>query len=349
MSIGTKIKELRRKNDITQEQLADFLGISAPAVSQWECEKSAPDISQLPILANIFDVSVDTLLEVDTDRKSKVIKDICENANRLFADGQRKEAEKALRDGFRKFPNSYRIMERLAQVLYITGKRDEALQLAERVVNECVDIDVKSAAITTVLCVYTDLGKHDKAVDLAMTMPKNGRDYYLGNLYSGEKLADFLRVSIVEEITYQLSCMIRLARVSNGKGEFIHTPDEQLAIYRKVISILESLFENGDYNFAAQIGADSLYHMAEIYAKRNDKDSTLSALEHGTKFGIIFDDYPENAVQTSLLCRGAEYGGWVKNHPTHSYRGEMRQWLMRDDYDFIRSDSRFIAIIDSLN
>ena len=44
MSIGTVIKKLRKEKDITQEQLADYLNITAQAVSQWECDNSAPDI-----------------------------------------------------------------------------------------------------------------------------------------------------------------------------------------------------------------------------------------------------------------------------------------------------------------
>ncbi|MBR2447915.1 MAG: helix-turn-helix transcriptional regulator, partial [Clostridia bacterium] len=48
MQIGLKIKKLRKENDITQEQLAEYLSISSRAVSQWECGKTMPDISQLP-------------------------------------------------------------------------------------------------------------------------------------------------------------------------------------------------------------------------------------------------------------------------------------------------------------
>ena len=65
MSIGTVIKKLRKEKDITQEQLADYLNITAQAVSQWECDKSAPDIYQIPVLAHIFNVSADTLLEIN--------------------------------------------------------------------------------------------------------------------------------------------------------------------------------------------------------------------------------------------------------------------------------------------
>ena len=44
MSIGSTIKKLRRERNMTQEQLAECLGITANAVSQWECDRTAPDI-----------------------------------------------------------------------------------------------------------------------------------------------------------------------------------------------------------------------------------------------------------------------------------------------------------------
>ena len=72
MTIGATIKQLRQEQDITQEQLADALGITSRAVSQWETDRTAPDISQLPALANFFDVTTDRLLGVDIARRRKV-------------------------------------------------------------------------------------------------------------------------------------------------------------------------------------------------------------------------------------------------------------------------------------
>ena len=46
--IGQKIKELRKKADMTQDRLADYLGVSAQAVSKWECDISTPDLSLIP-------------------------------------------------------------------------------------------------------------------------------------------------------------------------------------------------------------------------------------------------------------------------------------------------------------
>lgn len=60
--IGKKITDLRKLNNMTQMELADELGISFQAVSNWERGNTMPDISKLPELADIFHISVDELL-----------------------------------------------------------------------------------------------------------------------------------------------------------------------------------------------------------------------------------------------------------------------------------------------
>ena len=59
--LGSNIMRLRKENDLTQEQLANGLGITYQAVSKWETGVSSPDISMLPLLADVFEVSIDEL------------------------------------------------------------------------------------------------------------------------------------------------------------------------------------------------------------------------------------------------------------------------------------------------
>lgn len=73
MTIGKKIMSLRKEAGLTQEQLAEKLGISPQAVSKWENGISCPDISMLPTLASLFHVTVDDLLGVE--RPSRPIED----------------------------------------------------------------------------------------------------------------------------------------------------------------------------------------------------------------------------------------------------------------------------------
>ena len=62
MAIGRRISELRKKNGLTQEQLAEELGTTRQAVSKWESEKSSPDIDSVIRMGTLFDVSMDYLL-----------------------------------------------------------------------------------------------------------------------------------------------------------------------------------------------------------------------------------------------------------------------------------------------
>ncbi len=69
MSFGDKIKTLRRQSNYTQEKLAELLSISPQAVSRWETDVAMPDISLLPPIANLFGVSTDYLLGMDSYQK----------------------------------------------------------------------------------------------------------------------------------------------------------------------------------------------------------------------------------------------------------------------------------------
>ena len=66
-TMGSILARLRREKGWTQEQLAKELGISYQAVSKWENELSSPDLSALPLLADLFGVSIDTLFGRETE------------------------------------------------------------------------------------------------------------------------------------------------------------------------------------------------------------------------------------------------------------------------------------------
>lgn len=61
-TLGKRISTLRREKELKQDELAEKLGVSSQAVSKWENDQTCPDISLLPLLANIFNISVDELL-----------------------------------------------------------------------------------------------------------------------------------------------------------------------------------------------------------------------------------------------------------------------------------------------
>ena len=67
--IGEQLKTLRKEKRITQETLADILGVSYQSVSRWELGVCYPDMELLPTIANYFGISIDKLLSNDVDSK----------------------------------------------------------------------------------------------------------------------------------------------------------------------------------------------------------------------------------------------------------------------------------------
>lgn len=65
LNLGNAIKRLRTEHSVTQEELAEYLGISFQAVSKWETETTLPDITLLPKLAAFFGVRIDELFSVN--------------------------------------------------------------------------------------------------------------------------------------------------------------------------------------------------------------------------------------------------------------------------------------------
>ena len=62
MDIGVVIKKYRKEAGMTQEEMANRLGVTTPAVNKWENSNSKPDIELLAPIARLLDISLDTLL-----------------------------------------------------------------------------------------------------------------------------------------------------------------------------------------------------------------------------------------------------------------------------------------------
>lgn len=87
--IGKKISELRKKRNMTQMELADRMGISFQAVSNWERGNSMPDIAKLPELAELLSVSLDELL----DEKAVLVESVINNTIEEVITNQNTSAE----------------------------------------------------------------------------------------------------------------------------------------------------------------------------------------------------------------------------------------------------------------
>ena len=72
--LGMMISSLRKEKGMTQLELAEKMGVTDKAVSKWERDLSFPDINSIPKLAEVFEVSVDELMQVKTETKENMSK-----------------------------------------------------------------------------------------------------------------------------------------------------------------------------------------------------------------------------------------------------------------------------------
>ena len=73
LKIGEKIKIKRKERDLTQEGVANILGVSKAAVSKWENNESYPDITLLPQIARLFHITIDELFSYTLEHKPLVV------------------------------------------------------------------------------------------------------------------------------------------------------------------------------------------------------------------------------------------------------------------------------------
>jgi len=120
--IGTKIKQLRLAASMTQEQLAQKLGVSAQAVSKWESGTNMPDILLLPELSVIFGVSIDDLFDLTDEKRFERIDNMIFNT-RHISDEEYKRQERYLLQ-CREKPNLADRATLLLAQLYIRRSND---------------------------------------------------------------------------------------------------------------------------------------------------------------------------------------------------------------------------------
>ena len=162
MNIGNKIRELRKQRGITQEQLADSIGISFQAVSKWENNIALPDISLAPILASYFGVSMDDLFDFNLKEIECAVKKITDEAYK-FRESNPTESRRILEEGLKKYPENDVLLNNLLYVINYSEKPDETIAIADRLIEKTTQSDVKYDALRFLAYAYKAKGDLESA------------------------------------------------------------------------------------------------------------------------------------------------------------------------------------------
>ncbi|MBP3478728.1 MAG: helix-turn-helix transcriptional regulator [Oscillospiraceae bacterium] len=172
MKIGEKIKALRKEKNISQESLAKVLGVTFQAVSKWETNITAPDVSLIPSIASFFGVSIDELFDYNVFENEKKIDSICREAARYRLDDPIR-AEEILQEGLKQFPSNETMLTVLVYVLWnIPGRDSDLIDTCKQLI-DCATIEgVRCDALRILAEAYHRLGKYDQINSVLAQIPE---------------------------------------------------------------------------------------------------------------------------------------------------------------------------------
>lgn len=157
MNLGNKIKELRKSRGITQEQLANSIGISFQAVSKWENGIALPDITLAPILAGYFGISMDELFDFNLKEMEAEIESIVDAAY-PFRESDPYKSREILEAGLKKYPDNEILLNNLLYVLNYTENPDETIMVAGSLIERTNQADIQYDALRFLAYAYKAKG-----------------------------------------------------------------------------------------------------------------------------------------------------------------------------------------------
>lgn len=357
MSIGTTIKRLRKEKNITQEQLAEYLGITSRSISQWECDRTAPDISQLPALANIFEVSADVLLGIDITQKEKRISEIIKESMKHHEVGHMEEVLSTLRSGLKEFPNSYALMGTLLSCLtHLTTdseKNDSLLQegisLGEKILEECTSDRERHNAVCNLCSLYARKGDTEKAIALAEKMPSlfSSTENLLSNIYTGSKLTEHLQCKLSSLLCLVYNDLWRITEPSED-DTCPYTNQEYIQILEKFPDIMDIIIEDKNYGlFAIQLIGAKL-KLARFYMLEQMPEKALECLQAAAEYAIRYDTgLRAGGNYTCLLFRNIGFGpALISNNENQCLL--LLHRLEESAFDQVREHPDFQKIVSEL-
>ena len=315
-SLAQNIRDFRKERKLTQEQLAEAMGVTAGAVYKWESGMSVPELSLLMSLATFFDISVDRLIgyKIKDNRPEEICKrliDYCQNRDERALE----EAENALK----RYPNSLQIVKASAEVytLFGIGKQDKArlrrsLELMERallLVPECED---KESARLSILYdmsgTYMSLGEYEKSDNILQKNNVCGLfnddiginlALFMGKHAEGEK---YLSKSIFQSVSQFSDSANGLAYIFIKRGDYSSAKDILTIAY----NLIKMMGKANTPGFFHKVGALLLLVLSEACLKSGDLESAEKNIKEAYTLSCEFDEMPDYSANSVRFTKFTE-------------------------------------------
>ncbi len=317
MKLAENIRSFRKERSLTQEQLAEVLGVTPGAVYKWEAKLSMPELNLIMEMADFFDTSVDMLLgyEMKDNRLEATVKRLQEcrrNKDRAGLD----EAEKALK----KYPHSFKIVNECATVyrgFYIEtndkklGRRAlELMQKSLALLPQNTDPEISEQTLYGKMAeVYLSLGETEKGIELYKKHNAGGLfNHKIGSILADsehpEDAVPYLSEAMVNLLAVLISIVSGYANYYGSRGDYASSE----AILQWGIDLLFGLRRDGKPNFFDKVNSGLIAAIALVQLLQGREDEARESLKKAKELAEFFDaspSYDESDIRFIERIEGA--------------------------------------------
>lgn len=356
INIGDNVRKLRKERSLTQEQLAEVLGVTTGAVYKWEAKLSVPDIGLIVEMADFFDTSVDVLLgyEMKDNRLEATVKRLQAYRREKNREGIA-EAQKAEK----KYPHSFAVIRECAAILSGFGIESgdkallrRALELQERsllLLEQNADPKINEQTICGQMATaYLGLNETERAIELLRANNAGGLyDHRIGQALAttgrGEEAIPFLSESMAGIIVELIATVIGYINVYGSRGDH----GSAQAILRLAIGFLSGLREGDKPNYLDKVTSGMHAALAGFQYLSGQVGEARASLEEAKKLASFFDgapSYDERDIRFIDLAEGSGayddigataadvVGNVVNGFENEAFSGLWRTVAEREDY-----------------
>lgn len=350
MNIGKVIFLHRKEKSMTQEQLAEKLGVSVPAVSKWETNVSMPDITLLGPIARIFNITIDNLLSFQKELTEDEINQIMTTIREKSETSGLMEGMKYADEMLHQYPNSEKLrfetaykLTSLSGLSEIYAKereailicREKATKLFEELINSD-DFYISNASKTGLASIYMGNGRLDDAEIIfnQMKIPEEWNSKrILPSIYLMKEEYEKAFIASEENLETDWSNMVIDLRS-------IYNIAIKKQDYDRAFKIAKAVCLLGD-TFGTWLN-NGLDMLLDVYLLKNDEENALPAFETYMDKLIESDNNPNARLGIPIFF--SEFNEQKKNQAITTGITPFSVNLMQIMYHAISNDKKYDGI-----
>lgn len=344
MEIGKVIREYRKKKNITQEEMANRLGVTAPAVNKWENGNSQPDIMLLAPIARLLNITLNTLLSFEEELTTEEINNIVYKINTKLKDENYEEVFKWAKGKIEQYPNCEQLIWQVALVLDAwrltkgipdTGRYESYINSCYERALDSEDENIRSRAADSLFGFYSRKEEYEKAEEYlnyfsnqnperkrkqAFIYSKTNRVNEAYKAYEELLLSGYNMMSIVFQNIYIL------AMKDKDKEKAYKLVEKQ--------SELAKVFEMGQYH-------EESCRLDLVIAEK-DVDATIETMKRILASVDKISDFTK-----STLYQHMEFKKFEEDFTTELYKNLITAFSDEETYSYLKTNKQWQELVSS--